>query len=905
MYVQQKSLVCEGPSEAVASSTDVNPTVWRWFGQQEHAKSSMLKNLEISGGCNVKWPNLARNFVVTYNLTTFKLVGGSVTSFAALNITSESMHLINANLQLYSENSFKFGSMVMDQLSTFVSYGNLVLQGDILLAGSITLKGFASLTLEARVINTVFGAGLTADTMTIKAHDVTFSGSLLATKVYSENCSSAEVDPSVIVNASNKVTVADSALVKGSRIFINGSYIQIFGNIDASGMGCPAGKGLGVGGSCPHGEFCGTGGGGHAGNGGDGTTAGGQNYTMGSGTAGSGSGRISNQTNLGIAGMGGGVVIINGETILLSGSINANGFHGEHLDTSYYGGGAGGSILLSADSVSIASSQVTKPLVTATGGASSIGPAGGGGGGYVLLSMPLGVIVPFIVTTNIVDVQGGVHQGFQGNPGGDGKILRQPPCPLGHEGLECSPCNKGFYRNKSTDLFCSACPDGTVATETTSVNCISCSPGSFSNNPSEACVLCPVGTMGPFNGSSSCLPCPGGTFSDQKGSVTCTSCPAGTYRVPSDPATQCQECPLGYYSNENATQCDQCETLSKNAEFRHQNDCDQQCKKGFIRVGNDCLAPLGAIVEMCGGPELFCLVVLLIGITSSLPFATCYFCRDKDLPEELSREKSKDYVQPRASVPAGLSRGLLGDDLEEKQRHSLFSIDDLLHGQKGRKKRGQPLSLRPQELHLLLHRIDLRGSNVPGDPLRINYRDAPIHVGVNMEIFEKFCSEFNEAVRWRKWERRLLITLHALYLPLGLFILARFQKKKILTAKICAANCNHSFFRNYHLRMMSDSMRFGHTVNNDCAWIDIVAPSETTKLEISDGYHELPLVIVCAGGGTYLSPYHLDMRDTLVKFLLKFFGESGGIYIAELNSHLRTVHRGCACNSYTGIGDWW
>ena len=83
------------------------------------------------------------------------------------------------------------------------------------------------------------------------------------------------------------------------------------------------------------------------------------------------------------------------------------------------------------------------------------------------------------------------------------------------------------------------------------------------------------------------------------------------------------------------------------------------------------------------------------------------------------------------------------------------------------------------------------------------------------------------------------------------------------------------------------------------------------------GQPRLPLVLVCAGDGSYFVPFHLDLEDTLVIEGLRCLGKDWWVKAAQLNSLLRTVARGASSqtleplsaylsvlNAVRGLGVW-
>lgn len=175
----------------------------------------------------------------------------------------------------------------------------------------------------------------------------------------------------------------------------------------------------------------------------------------------------------------------------------------------------------------------------------------------------------------------------------------------------CCACSPGYYKPYNSGQFnsmsCSMCPPNTFSSQGSS-GCTSCPAGSFSVSGSSSCTSCT--TPGKYWTGSTCEQCPRGTFSStlarSDGSYTCESCPNGIYTAivgslsisacsicapgyagvvvngGTSGATGCLDCPIGYFSNDNANTCTACPTSFSTYTFRSQgeNSCDQ-CAPGY------------------------------------------------------------------------------------------------------------------------------------------------------------------------------------------------------------------------------------------------------------------------------------------------------------------------------------
>eukprot|EP00466_Bigelowiella_natans_P014401 jgi/Bigna1/126744/aug1.3_g1452 len=607
-------------------------------------------------------------------------------------------------------------------------------------------------------------------------------------------------------------------------------------------------------------------------------------------TAGSGSG-ISNASTSSSGGYGGGGGAIKIEVdieIAVLGSISSDGEVGQGMQSPFcaIGGGAGGSVHIKAYEITSQPDAVQAKISAAGGGGEKeeevkenqgdcVGDGignGGGGGGYVILELPYDAKTSYFrqLQADRITVGGGETRFPQGR-GEDGGILRIPSCPLGKEGILCSPCDPGYYRSNVSKFSCSECPPGTYAPK--------------NGDP------CAAGTYAQYPGQAYCNICEAGSYSEE-GADECKVCDPGTYRGPTDPGNSCIKCPIGYYSQANASSCLECNNLPENAKWGGHNDCTYTCRRGHMREGSDCVIPLEALLSKLGGVDYVAITIVGILVVSLLPFLLCCPCepceglrgggaRKRDTGGGTRENEDSEYTENGLDPLLNVST----------QDAKLESFDAHRVSATGKRSHHTSMCIRPQEVHLLMHRIYLHGANIPSSPLHINPRDVPMNVGVNLDSFEKFCEALNFVSHWSRWESRAYTIFSLLYLPLAQWYLLRKQESKIEKIKKYISGYNHEFFRNYHLRMVGNSLRFGHTKADTFGWIDFVAPNETTMYEITDGVQSLPLVITCSGSGLFSDPFRLDVEDNLMKAIIRSIGNAGP-QIAVLNSHLRTVHAG-------------
>eukprot|EP01045_Picozoa_sp_COSAG04_P013969 COSAG04_NODE_1020_length_8729_cov_2.983082_3_plen_1985_part_00 len=184
------------------------------------------------------------------------------------------------------------------------------------------------------------------------------------------------------------------------------------------------------------------------------------------------------------------------------------------------------------------------------------------------------------------DSSGGCVPCGVGWEGGNESCSLCPPGKSDHDSNAatlCQPCGAGSY-SESAGAFgnldsangCQSCAGGSyVAAGSTA--CIACLAGQADddNSSSTGCVECAAGRSIAAAQTGSCIDCDAGQFA-AAGSSACTNCTAGTNDHDSDPATPCQVCAAGKYSEtqtngscidctvaqyaaENATSCTDCE----------------------------------------------------------------------------------------------------------------------------------------------------------------------------------------------------------------------------------------------------------------------------------------------------------------------------------------------------------
>ncbi len=117
----------------------------------------------------------------------------------------------------------------------------------------------------------------------------------------------------------------------------------------------------------------------------------------------------------------------------------------------------------------------------------------------------------------------------------------------------CVPCSIGTFQSQGNQTKCNPCGAGFYSNVVGATACLKCFAGKFNpnlaGNSTEACQVCPAGTIQPLDGQTSCDVCEEGSVSGGTGTTTpcqkclpgsfqtgvgksfCSSCPPGTFQV--------------------------------------------------------------------------------------------------------------------------------------------------------------------------------------------------------------------------------------------------------------------------------------------------------------------------------------------------------------------------------------
>lgn len=133
----------------------------------------------------------------------------------------------------------------------------------------------------------------------------------------------------------------------------------------------------------------------------------------------------------------------------------------------------------------------------------------------------------------------------------------------GPNGLACTACPTGQYKDVQGSAFCMLCAADTWLGYSAAIapsNCSSCSPNSQSPEGSSLITACQCNAGWTGNLGGPCTACIAGTYKLLKGSASCVNCPADTYSVTVNATTAgtCLACPANSVSpagSDDVTDC--------------------------------------------------------------------------------------------------------------------------------------------------------------------------------------------------------------------------------------------------------------------------------------------------------------------------------------------------------------
>ncbi|MDD5558597.1 hypothetical protein [Candidatus Methylomirabilis sp.] len=342
-----------------------------------------------------------------------------------------------------NDGPFNFRRVILNN-SQVTTQGNIRLTANELIIGNhskFTLGGDTTVVEVDKVTLQSNSSFILTGTSRLVTNSVALDGTSSVTTAGAENIAT----PSIRIAGGSTITWApgayqyDSVLItENSTLIFNGAVtlnattltIDPGSAISADGRGYPAGQGPGAGVT----GQAGSGGAGYGGTGGDGyKAAGGTIY--GSATTpeelGSGGGGGSN------GGAGGGAIKLAVNTLVINGSIRANGAKGVGYE-GFGGSGSGGSIYIIAQSLTGSGS------ISANGGAYNSWRGGRGGGGRIAI----------YYQTSSFTGQVEAKVGDNGNSGENGTVVRNPSFEEAPVSLS-SLSEKSFSESNFTEIISS------------------------------------------------------------------------------------------------------------------------------------------------------------------------------------------------------------------------------------------------------------------------------------------------------------------------------------------------------------------------------------------------------------------------------------------------------------------
>jgi hypothetical protein len=256
-------------------------------------------------------------------------------------------------------------------------------------------------------------------------------GTGAATPLTLANGADVLVTGAATVSAASSMVANNFSLASGSRLLSQGQksisitasnvVIETGASIDLNGAGDAARQGSGAGGTYGSSSVTYGGGAGHGGYGGSGgyptaSAFGGSSYGMPTQPTTWGSGGGGNLYGTNVGGAGGGELRLNvSRELEINGSISANGLTGTAAGG---GGGSGGSLWLSAGSLSGAGS------ISVNGGAGGMPTGGGGAGGRIVIDTPTNLFAGVLAATGGTGTNnGGAGTVYYGPQGGVPRLV--------------------------------------------------------------------------------------------------------------------------------------------------------------------------------------------------------------------------------------------------------------------------------------------------------------------------------------------------------------------------------------------------------------------------------------------------------------------------------------------------
>jgi Tyrosine-protein kinase ephrin type A/B receptor-like len=202
-------------------------------------------------------------------------------------------------------------------------------------------------------------------------------------------------------------------------------------------------------------------------------------------------------------------------------------------------------------------------------------------------------------------------------------------CLAGYEaasnGVACSPCDAGTYKDFTGTGGCTECPVGTYKTTTGPGTCDSCPLSTTTSGGSDALVacVCLVGYTATSTGAT-CTQCAADMYKNTTGTGACTPCPVGTHS--SLGQSSCTQCPVGTYGSAGASTCTPCAAGMYN-NVNGSDTCTPCLAGQYSSTGASVCTqcPIGTYGSTGVNHEPVC-VDCTAGSTSELGSVTCVMC---------------------------------------------------------------------------------------------------------------------------------------------------------------------------------------------------------------------------------------------------------------------------------------
>ena len=348
----------------------------------------------------------------------------------------------------------------------------------------------------------------------------------------------------------------------------------------------------------------------------------------------------------------------------------------------------------------------------------------------------------------------------------------------------------------------------------------------------------------------------------EKGSRIALSCAPGSYEF------NCKLCEIGQYKEGTDFQpaCDRCNNGPLEALYTKKGVttpiCPYNCPTGYSPsvVNPQCMSPIEEFFDVFGGlaGALVFFIVILV-LIALLPLGVFMLYQ---------KYRTRSILQQSLLTPIEhIERKLPG----KKSENPVLSKEDL------------PFHER---------RIFLLGENSYHKPWSLP-KAPPLEIEdtVVLEEYSAFATSINNLTRWFPWQHALCLALLWIYHPFGLYITNVLRKRKYWNVRVFIMTYNEMIWRKIEDRQLSNSLRFSCSDDFTLAYFDITTFNRT--ITQWDERPNLPLIMLCAGDGSFWNPYHLDSKDLMVQLLAWSMElealEEYQVFLHLFNMYLKTV----------------